>query len=68
MGPVLKLNLYFFQVAGPMNSAHGPTKKNAVVGKCTKCSSQTHTKNLQKFIAIGLKCFNSACAHTHREK
>ena len=25
--PVLKLNLYFFILAGPINSAHGLTKK-----------------------------------------
>ena len=41
--PVLKLNLYFSVLAGPMNSAYGPTKKRNRIEKRAKCTIQTHT-------------------------
>ena len=44
--PVLKLNLHFFQVASPMNNAHGPTKK-----KCNRWEThKTHFPN-SRFIS-----------------
>ena len=44
--PVLKLDLHFFVFAGPMNSAHGPTKKTQLHLNAQKTAIQTHTKSM----------------------
>ena len=41
---VLKKKLLNIILVGPVNSAQDPQEKNASVGKCTKCTSQTEAK------------------------